>query len=423
MRRRFSLAAAAASILLLALTQPGCGYGGGSGAASGLNERVFVSIQNPGVSSQGFTSSPLEIVDGSKDQISSSTVTLAASTPAPALMIPGANNTTLVYDASDNDIAIIDNAKEVLATAETMCASGTSCIPILPGATQSLAASSDGKFAYAPIRTLSQVSVLALTAGPPITVTNIPATPANCAATNNCLPGAHRVVLSHNNSKLLVFNEDLNQLEIVNTADNSVKTISGAGLDHPSYGVFSSDDSKAYILNCGAECGGSQASVAVLDMTALTIGQTVNVDAATIGTSDTTNLYVAGSNPATPGAGSATILPLSSLTGGKQVQIGDGFHQVISLFQSKLMIGARTCTTGCLSLVDPSAATAIVDQPKGDVTAITGITPRTVFYAAEGGRVHVYDVSNGNEHLINGTPVINIVGKVTSVLYVGPKTQ
>ena len=117
-----------------------------------------------------------------------------------------------------------------------------------------------------------------------------------------------------------------------------------------------------------------------------------------------------------------TVLPLSSLSGGKQIKIGDGFHQVITLFQNKVMVGARLCTTGCLSLVDPVGGTAIIDTPKGDVTAITGITPRTVFYTAEGFGVHVYDVSTGNEHLNNNTPVIDVVGQVTSVLYVGPKT-
>ena len=236
------------------------------------------------------------------------------------------------------------------------------------------------------------------------------------------------MVLSHNNAKLLVFNEDLSQLEVINTADNSVQAVSGAGLDHPAYGVFSADDSKAYILNCGAECGGAQASVAVLDMTALTIGQPVNVDAATVATSDSTSLYVAGSNPATPGVGSLTVLPLSSLTGGKQIKIGDGFHQVISLFQNKIIVGARTCTAGCLSIVDPNGGTAIVDTPaagqpqKGDVTAITAVTPRVVFYAAEGGEVRIYDATTGQEELVNNTPKIDLVGKVTSVLYVGPKT-
>ena len=260
---------------------------------------------------------------------------------------------------------------------------------------------------------------MALTAGPPITVTNIPATPANCAATNNCLPGAHRLVLSHNNSKLLVFNEALNQFEVINTSDNSVKTVTGTGLDHPSYAVFSADDSKAYILNCGSECGGTQASVSVLDTSALTITQTVNVDAATIGMSDTNNLYIAGTGP---NGGSATVLPLSSLTPGKAIGIGDGFHQVIALFQSKLIIGARTCSKGCMSIIDPSAGTAVVDSAKGDVTSITAITPRKVVYATEGGEVRIYDLTTNQELLNNNTPLIDVVGKAASVIYVGPKT-
>src|SRR5947207_14044734 len=112
----------------------------------------------------------------------------------------------------------------------------------------------------------------------------------NSSAKQNCLPESHRLVHSHTNAKLLVFNEGLNQFEVINTSDNSVKTVTGTGLDHPSYAVFSADDSKAYILNCGSECGGTQASVSVLDTSALTITQTVNVDAATIGMSDTNNL-------------------------------------------------------------------------------------------------------------------------------------
>lgn len=423
MRRPFAHAIAAASILFLMASQPGCGGGGSSTTpTSGLTERVFVTVQNPG-------SGTLQIVDASKDQGTSNSVTLNTATPlinpAPKLMIPGANSTTLVYNAGDNDINVIDNIKEaaVAKLGATDCTtSATACVLQLPGATESIVQSSDGNLIYAAIPTMSELAFINATPNP-FTFATIPATAGSCTAGKTCVPGAHRLVLSHNNNKLLVFNETLNQLEVVKTADNTVQTVSGNGLDHPAYGVFSSDDSKAYILNCGAECGGSQASVSVLDMTALTVGQTVNVDAATIATSDSTNLYVAGSNPATPGAGSATIMPLSTLTGGKQVKISDGFHQVISIFQNKVIIGARTCTTGCLSIVDPSTGSAIVDPPKGDVTAVTGITPRTVFYAAEGGEVRVYDVSTGNEHLTNTAPVIDFSGNVTSVLYVGPKTM
>jgi hypothetical protein len=45
-----------------------------------------------------------------------------------------------------------------------------------------------------------------------------------------------------------------------------------------------------------------------------------------------------------------------------------------------------------------------------------------VVYTAEGGEVRVYDVTTGQEKLNNNTPVIDVVGKVTGVLYVGPKT-
>lgn len=423
MRRIFRFAAAAASILLLVTSQPGCGGGSSNTPTSGFDERVFVTIQSPSGGS-------LQIVDASKDQITGSTVTLNTPSTAglgpisPSLMVPAANNTTLVFSNSDNIINVIDNIKEadIANLGATDCtASVTTCLLQMPGSTESIVETSDGKLIYAAIPSLSELAVVN-TSPNPFTISPIPSTAGTCTPGQTCIPGPHELVLSHNNNKLLVFNETLNQMEVVNTADNTVQTVS-AGLDHPAYGVFSSDDSKAYILNCGVECGGSQASVSVLDMTALTVGQTVPVDAATIGTSDATNLYVAGSNPATPGAGSVTILPLSSLSGGKQVKIGDGFHQVISIFQNKVLIGARTCTTGCLSILDPSAATAIVDAPKGDVTAVTGVTPRTVFYAAEGGEVRVYDVATGNEHLNNTAPVIDFSGNVTSVLYVGPKTK
>ena len=425
MRRSFVLAASAAGILLLIASQSGCGGGSNSNTPpSGIDQRVFVAFQN---TSSGI----LQIINAEKDQPTSSTISLGGSIgPLPQILIPGANGTTLVFSSVVNNINIIDTIKEAQVTkvgSIDCTASTTTCVVPLPGPTESFVETSDGKFIYAAIRSGSEVTFADLTASS-ITPKNIPAVPGNCQTTNTCLPGAHRLVLSHNNAKLLVFNEDLNQFEIINTSDNSVKTISGAGLDHPSYGVFSADDSKAYILNCGAECGGTQASVAVLDTNALTLGTPVNVDAATIAVSDTNNLYVAGSNPATPGSGSLTVLPISSLSGGKQIKIGDGFHQVISLFQNRVIVGARTCTTGCLSIVDASGGSAIVDNPaqgqqqKGDVTAITPVTPRKVFYAAEGGEVRIYDATTGQEELNNNTPVIDISGRVNSVLYVGPKT-
>lgn len=416
-----------ASIVFLIVGQTGCGGGGTSNTpASGLEERALVAID---LTSTGN----IVIVNAEKDQLSTSSIAVQGvgvfSSPPPQIMIPGPNSTTIEYNSGDNNINIIDNIKEThvskIGSIDCTASSGA-CQVQFAGPVDSLAASSDGKFIYAAIGTNSEVSIADLTGSSIAAPKNIPDVPGNCQTKGNCLPGAHRIVLSHNNNKLLVFNESLNQLEIVNTADSSVRTVTG--LDHPAFGVFSADDTKAYILNCGAECGGTQASVVTLDMSSLALSQPVNVDAATIGAADTTNLYVAGSNPTTPGAGSLTALPLSSLSGGKQVKIGDGFHNLISLFQGKVIVGARTCTTGCLSIADANAGTSIVDTPasgqpqKGDVTAIAPITPRKVFYAAEGGELRIYDATTGQEELLNTAPMIDIVGKVTSVLYVGPKT-
>jgi hypothetical protein len=412
---------------LLIVSQSGCGGGNSSTTpTSGLEERAFVAVN---LTSTGS----ILIVDASKDQLSASSIPIQGaglfSSPPPTIMIAGPNSTTIEYNSGDNNLNIIDNIKETqvakIGSIDCTVSNGSGCQIQFAGPVDSLAASSDGKFIYAALGSNSEVSIVDLTGSSIAAPKNIPAVPGNCQNSvdltkSTCLPGARRIILSHNNAKLLVFNESLMQFEIVNTSDSTVQTVTG--LDHPIYGVFSSDDSKAYILNCGAECGGTQASVVTVDMSSLAVSQPVNVDAASIGISDTNNLYVAGSNPATPGAGSVTVLPLSSLTTGKQVKIGDGFHQVISLFQGKVIVGARTCTTGCLSIVDPNAGTAVIDTQKGDVTAIAPITPRKVFYAAEGGELRIYDATTGQEELLNTAPMIDVVGKVTSVLYVGPKT-
>jgi hypothetical protein len=268
-------------------------------------------------------------------------------------------------------------------------------------------ATSDGKFAYAAVRSTSQVVVLALTASP-VTATALPA-----------IPGAHRLVLAHNNAKVLVFSDDLDTFTVINTSDNSMQTVSGPGLDRPTFGVFSSDDSKVFVLNCGPECAGKQASVTPVDLTTTppTVGQSVPVDAATVATSDATSLYVAGTGSA---GGKLDVLGISNLAVSKSINIGDGFHNIMTIFDGKVLVGAQTCTTGCLSVVDPTAGSAVVDSPKGDVTAIAPITPRnSIFYVTEGGELRIYDAGSGAEQ---SDSQVSVTGKATSVEYVGPKT-
>lgn len=411
MKQGFGVAARAAIILFVVGSFSGCGSynnntglgvvgtvtGGTSSGASGLSERAFVTNQNPSAGLAG-----LQIVDASKDQfaINSSSLTpftITLGGTLPAQMFPGANNTTLVFDAGLNGISVVDNVMEKLVGSEIA----------LPGPTDSVVATSDGKSAYVSVRSTSQVVVLALTASP-VNTSVLPA-----------IPGAHRLVLSHNSGKLLVFSDDLDSFTVVNTADNSLQTVSGAGLDRPAFGVFSSDDSKAFILNCGPECAGKQASVTPVDLTTTppTVGQAVSVDAATVGASDGTNLYVAGTGSA---GGKLDVLGLSDLAVSKSIGIGDGFHDIMTLYAGKVLVGAQTCTSGCLSVVDPNAGSAVVDSPKGDITAIAPITPRkTIFYVTEGGQLHIYDAASGAEQ---SDSQVDVTGKATSVEYVGPKT-
>src|SRR5207237_3044715 len=84
-----------------------------------------------------------------------------------------------------------------------------------------------------------------------------------------CVPlqGVRNIVLSHNGAILLAFVDNSNTAYYVTTADltTGAVAISDAGvvLDHPGNAVFSSDDSTAYILSCGAEWCGEVGSVYV----------------------------------------------------------------------------------------------------------------------------------------------------------------
>src|SRR5262249_23229105 len=124
-------------------TQSGCG-GDSNAPPSGLDTRVFIAIQSSSISS-------LVIANATKDQLTSNLVQGVGA--APSLMIPGANNTTLVF--ASGTVSIVDNQKETLAAAVTTnCPSGaSSCPPTLPPPTATMPASPARKFPYAPIPT------------------------------------------------------------------------------------------------------------------------------------------------------------------------------------------------------------------------------------------------------------------------------
>ena len=234
------------------------------------------------------------------------------------------------------------------------------------------------------------------------------------------VPSAQTLVSSPDGTHLLVFSNDSDVVTIiypplVNVSSPVSATVQG--FDRPLYGVFSADGSKAYILNCGPECGSGTASASVqtLDMTTLTlVGAPVAVDGATIGWLNGSTLYVAGTSPtknlftgqttAAKTCGRLDIIDLGSMTVTGRTVITDGYHDRIDMsVNGQLFIGSQACTNvgnvnnvqgevrGCLSIYNTANAAVVIPPDNGDVTGLQSFTTRDVEYVAEGGNLRVYD--------------------------------
>jgi hypothetical protein len=208
--------------------------------------------------------------------------------------------------------------------------------------------------------------------------------------------------------------------------------------------IISGDGTTAYILNCGAECGGAQASVQTLNLSTLAVGTPVPVDGATfaflpVGNSST--LYVAGnslSNNACTGqttvatsCGRLDIVDLGSMTVTSSYAITDGYHNHMDMSaDGQLFIGSRNCTNignvnspsgevrGCLSILNTTNNSVIIPPDNGDVNGLQSFTSREIEYVSEGGALRVYDTTKdilliNADILPEGT--INVVGYVGDV--------
>ena len=361
-------------IVLSACCLMSCGGGSPSssalGVTSGLTFRVFVSNNFSG---------QLDLVDATKDALSTGTINVGAQ---PGLMAVTPDRTlTLVFDQGSHTFSVVDNASE----------QQTASIGI-PGFTESFLISADSGTLFAAVPqegVLNQPNgaVEVLNIGSQSRVISIP------------VAGAHYLSLSNNGSKLLAFGDNSNTVTVIDTTKPNAGTTSVPGFDRPVAAVFSSDDSQAFVLNCGPECGGTVAGVSVLNMSTLTITRTVPVQAATVGILNGSTLIVAGTRAGQQGQGVLQTVDTGSFAVTGPVAIGDGFHNRMALTNNLLFVGARTCnnvTQGCLSIYDTGANTARIDAPNGDVTGMEPISRnRNVLYVVEGGEVRIFDTTTG----------------------------
>jgi hypothetical protein len=272
----------------------------------------------------------IEIVDALQDKLPGFAVSLSGANPDPGLMAVSPNKKfTLVFSASNNAVTVIDNARE------SVVQSGSGALPsiALAGFTQSMVVGPDNLTGYAAVPATPVVGQS------PGAVEVLSLSTASIAAT---LPvsGARTVAGSHNGNRILVFGDAPDRVTVIapsllGTNTNPLTTVQDSvAFDHPVWGIFSSDDTTAYILNCGPECGGSAASVTVFDLNTNIPGVSIPVNAATIGLLSGSTLYVAGTPPGIPcGPGTAAtvcgtvnVVDLNSMTVTGSSVITDGFH-------------------------------------------------------------------------------------------------
>jgi hypothetical protein len=205
--------------------------------------------------------------------------------------------------------------------------------------------------------------------------------------------------------------------------------VASALFDHPVFAIGSADNTSAYVLNCGPECGGAQAGIVTVDLTNDTASLTaLPVPAgSTVALLNGSMLYVAGSVGL---VGSVTPVDLVTSTLSPPIPIADGYHDRIALGSNNvLFVGARGCmpTAGCLTLVsNPNTASQKITiaprapfkfpapDPGDDVTGIAPIQNRNEVYVIQGGELIIYDTTTMLRKVQDNPP--DIVGQAIDVV-------
>jgi hypothetical protein len=415
---------------------------------SGLKFRAVVSQDV-----QSSLATPgLILIDALKDLRANVGIIGAGSTAPAALFLSSDRKITVAVSIDQNRLVVLNNNTEAISAIGTIQ---------LPGNTESLVISADNGTAYAAVPNAPVPGGVSVGA---IAIVNL-----NAGGTPPTLPvpGVHYLTESGDGSKILAFSDttDLTQLSNVQTVTvvSPFNIVAGSknatcnpappnpvvcqyvtGFDHPVAGFFSSDNTQAWILNCGPECGGTQASVQLLDLhdpaNPVAGPPTPIPGGATVGFMQNQTLYVAGNPPvgsntcaggpitAATTCGRLTIVNLGTLPQATPIQpaavIPDGYHTHIDISgDGQLFVGSRNCTNivpatpgaeqrGCLAILNTNNGNLIIPPDNGDVTGMTPITNRTVFYLIEGGELRIYDTTTDKIYLLQS---IDIFGNAVDV--------
>ncbi len=393
---------------------------GGGRKSNQLTTRVLASQS----ASTSTAFGGLVVIDGALDVRATE---ISGGTAPGLLAISPERSVLLAFDTASNNVEVVNTKTQALNGAIA-----------LPGPTTSMVALNSAS-GYAAVPTAP------LNGSPPGAVLVMNLSSGGLASTIG-IPNAQTLAASPDGTQLLVFSADSDVITVVspnlvNTGNPVTATVSG--FDRPVNAVFSMDSSTAYVLNCGPECGGTQASVQTLSLATLALGTPLPVDGATIALLDNSTLYVAGNSAtnhscsgqttAATTCGRLDVVDLGSMTVTASVVITDGYHDRIDISNNgQLFVGSHTCTNignvnnpqgevrGCLSIFDttkPGNTSAIIPPVNGDVTGFQSFTTRDVEYVAEGGILRVYDTTIDslllNSYITTGT--ITITGQIIDV--------
>jgi len=446
-QRVFVLASAIGAILSLAA----CSKSNTGSTPSGFTNRVVVSQEVTSATTFGG----LVLINGNNDTLTRTSAIPAGTSPNLMAITPS-RNIIAAFDSSSKNVYAVNTTNEKSIGQVR-----------LTGSTDSMVLPTSNPVGYAAVPSanipgypvLGAVETMNFSSGSLVTI---------------AVSQAQTVVANNTGSQLLVFSNDSNSITLLNPADaippvdmscfpnlnpnppsNPPVCTIIPGFDRPVFAIVSGNT--AYILNCGAECGGTQASIQTLDLNSLAVGTPIPVNGATWAYLSDTNLYVAGdgtptgqlcslltspvnAKTAATYCGTLDIVNLTTMTDpyfnnpAAEIAIPDGYHDRMDMSSNgQLFVGSKLCTNignvnnpsgevrGCLAILNTNTGVMIIPPDNGDVTGLQSFTSRDVEYVAEDGNLRVYDTQTdalliNQDYLPLGTiPVVGYAYDVKAI--------
>ncbi len=468
---------------MVAAALAGCGttyyFDGRVLPPSGLQNRVMIAIQNPGILVKG----ELEIVDAFYDTRSGyngkpASFSISGFGGALPVTIQNMPEQELggVYGSGDGTFSLINYGGEKT----------TGTVSGLNGMSSSIFITRSAAYVFAASQTSTVFTVVNQTLGSSIPLS---------------LPGVYRVSVNPGGSVALAFVQNSNYAYYPRQLSTAQGTAYSGGpstwpkaavdcepqsaptwclfqmqspdrtdatgnyygapltFDRPIKAVFSSDGSTAYILSCGPECGGSKASISVVPIAPLiflegqqsgllpcnlaSVAPCPNTNDAPManiaipgGASnaliDSTTMYVVGQQPQsiqgqTLFAGNLTVVNLANGTAGSPVAISDGqpgaVSRMVEADDNTLWIGMNGCTVGVRYATNPSGGygcLTMYDTLTKSVVLLEPYLGDATGVAAVLGLHKVYTAEGGQVYIystVDGSSIDNQFVTVTGTAY------